>query len=78
MNDRIEILITEIEDIISAAEYKCPQMILKWLRRKIAYVLKSRYNKKVFLRERKRHTARRVAGVRCAALSNSEAYPIQS
>ena len=28
------------------------------------------FNKKVLLRERKRHTARRVASTRCAALSN--------
>ena len=35
------------------------------------------YNKKVLLRERKRHTVRRVASARYAALSNG-GYPIQS
>ena len=36
---------------------------------KRAYVMN---NKKVLLRERKRHTARRVASTRCAALSNPD------
>ena len=39
------------------------------------------FNKKVLLRERKRHTARRVASTRCAALSNPDlvrlgGYPV--
>ena len=34
-------------------------------------------NKKVLLRERKRHTARHVASTRCAALSNPDLVPGQ-
>ena len=34
------------------------------------------HNKKVLLRERKRHTARRIASVRYAALSCGGGYPI--
>ena len=46
--------------------------------RKISYAkCISLQNKKVLLRERKKHTARRVASARYAALSNG-GYPIQS
>ena len=37
-----------------------------------SYLIKCRKNKKVLLRERKRHTARRVASTRYAALSNPD------
>ena len=40
--------------------------------------LKQMQYKKVLLRERKRHTARRVASAHYAALSNNGGYPIQS
>ena len=37
-----------------------------------AAVIKRKVNEKVLLRERKRHTARRVASTRCAVLSNPD------
>ena len=46
--------------------------------RPFAYPVKFNSNKKDLLRECKRHTARRVASARYAALSNGGGYPIQS
>ena len=44
----------------------------------VSYISEDMKNKKVLLRERKRHTARRVASARYADLSPDGGYPIQS
>ena len=56
----------------SVRSFVCIVLIVGFLCQKIS--LKS--NKKVLLHERKRHTARRVASTRCAALSGGGGYPI--
>ena len=72
--------ITQAQKIRLSLHHKpslSPNLICKHKKLQVQYqkkyqVAKVLPNKKVLLRERKRHTARRIASTRCAALSNPD------